>query len=188
LKRRCVLVARQSVAPDRPCGQSQSRDHEPPQADPRKQKGAKPSIRPAGIGAGRSRMDCNGFADAAVPGGALSTRHILFGVKPGPHGAANRAASLSGSWRWVSDRQLAHCGHSWRTRFLQPTQKTRPSVQPREARVPSGARPRSIAPPAKSRSIRRIRTQRKRKPTSNARSKSPALNRRAPGSFARQQV
>jgi hypothetical protein len=37
-------------------------------------------------------MDCNGFADAAVPGGALSTRHILLGVKPGPHGAANRAA------------------------------------------------------------------------------------------------
>jgi hypothetical protein len=53
LKGRRVLVVCQSVVPDRHCGQSQSRDHEPPKADPRKQEGAKPSIRVNGIDAGR---------------------------------------------------------------------------------------------------------------------------------------
>jgi hypothetical protein len=119
LTRRRVLVVRQSVAPDGPCGQIQSRDREPPQADPSKQKDAKPSIRLTRIGDGRGRMDCNGIADAAVLGGAPKDTFFWASNKV-PTALQIAPLLFPGSWRWVPDRQLVHCGHSWRTRFLQP--------------------------------------------------------------------
>jgi hypothetical protein len=68
-------------------------------------------------------MNRDGLADAAIASDALPGRHTLLGIKPSSHGAADGAASFSGSRRWISDRPLAHCVRSWRRDFFNQSRK-----------------------------------------------------------------